>query len=848
VLPIRLEMKNFLAYRSPAPIYFEGIHLACLSGDNGAGKSSLLDAITWALWGKARAKRDEELIHLGQNEMLVLLEFEQNGTRYQVKRARSRSRTAGTLAFFSTDPDGNLIELDAGSIKATQALIDSTINLDYDTFTHSAFLRQGNADAFTLKTARERKQILADILGLSRWEAYEARAKAMIEAVAGEIAIAEGQIREIDAMVSREPDIKRQLASAQTLLIEAVERARAAQIAYDELRDAATNRRHAEDNLLEARHRLRMIETRLTSAAKNAQIKRGRVDEYAALLARRDEIETGYHALQAARDLDQALGEKLIALKRLDDRRAELDREIDAARAAIDGERKAASARVDGLRRSAAGGDAGALEAIQGEIAALRTREGARAPLQKQLDTHRDEHSHLSAENKALKAEMNKLNDRRNRLETVEGALCPFCGQPLDADHRASLIADITAEGTPMGDLYRTNGNRVRALDTLIAEHQEAITQVALAIQPLADLQARAGKLAERLDAAREAEAGLQEESARLAGLDTLLHSADYAHAERAERDSLDATRAELGYDDASHQGARQDLRAYNEYDVRYHQLQNAQTAQAAAIADLDDAESAVSEQKALYDSEGAAVAALEEAIAALSALANEAQRRFEEMKLRQDEEAAARENVVVFNQELGAIARGRLRRVDLTDRIAGERERRALYDELRLAFGKNGIPAMIIDAALPELEEAANRLLGRMSEGQMTIAITTQREKVTGGVAETLDILIADGLGTRAYEMYSGGEAFRINFALRVALSQMLARRAGAQLRTLFIDEGFGTQDEAGRAKLVEAITAIQDEFDLILVITHIDDLRDAFPVHIEIKKTEDGSQITLR
>jgi len=118
----------------------------------------------------------------------------------------------------------------------------------------------------------------------------------------------------------------------------------------------------------------------------------------------------------------------------------------------------------------------------------------------------------------------------------------------------------------------------------------------------------------------------------------------------------------------------------------------------------------------------------------------------------------------------------------------------------------------------------------------------------VTGGVAETLDILIADGLGTRAYEMYSGGEAFRINFALRVALSQMLARRAGAQLRTLFIDEGFGTQDEAGRAKLVEAITAIQDEFDLILVITHIDDLRDAFPVHIEIKKTEDGSQITLR
>ena len=78
---------------------------------------------------------------------------------------------------------------------------------------------------------------------------------------------------------------------------------------------------------------------------------------------------------------------------------------------------------------------------------------------------------------------------------------------------------------------------------------------------------------------------------------------------------------------------------------------------------------------------------------------------------------------------------------------------------------------------------------------------------------------------------MYSGGEAFRVNFAIRVALSQLLARRAGAQLRTLFIDEGFGTQDEAGRQRLVEAINSVQDQFDLLLVITHIDDLREAFP-----------------
>jgi len=90
MLPIRLELKNFLAYRSPDPVRFDGIHLACLTGPNGAGKSTLLDAITWALWGKARAKRDDDMVHLGQQDMHVQLDFEQEGTLFRVIRKRAR--------------------------------------------------------------------------------------------------------------------------------------------------------------------------------------------------------------------------------------------------------------------------------------------------------------------------------------------------------------------------------------------------------------------------------------------------------------------------------------------------------------------------------------------------------------------------------------------------------------------------------------------------------------------------------------------------------------------------------------------------------------------------------------
>ncbi|NJL92613.1 MAG: hypothetical protein HC915_02240 [Anaerolineae bacterium] len=166
------------------------------------------------------------------------------------------------------------------------------------------------------------------------------------------------------------------------------------------------------------------------------------------------------------------------------------------------------------------------------------------------------------------------------------------------------------------------------------------------------------------------------------------------------------------------------------------------------------------------------------------------------------------------------------------------------IYEQLKAAFGHKGIPAMIIEAVIPELEEAANRLLTRMTNNRMHVRFDTQRERRSGeGLIETLDILIADELGTRDYSLFSGGEAFRINFAIRIALSQLLARRAGAQLRTLFIDEGFGTQDAQGRERLVEVITAVQDDFDLILVITHIEELIDAFPVRIQVTKTATGS-----
>ena len=111
----------------------------------------------------------------------------------------------------------------------------------------------------------------------------------------------------------------------------------------------------------------------------------------------------------------------------------------------------------------------------------------------------------------------------------------------------------------------------------------------------------------------------------------------------------------------------------------------------------------------------------------------------------------------------------------------------------------------------------------------------------------DTLDIVIADAGGTRPYETYSGGEAFRINFSVRLALAKLLAQRSGTSLQMLIVDEGFGTQDAEGCDRLIGAINAIASDFACILTVTHMPRFKEAFQTRIEVHKGDRGSYLQV-
>jgi exonuclease SbcC len=146
MIPIKLKITGFLSYRQTAELDFTSFNLACISGSNGAGKSSLLDAFTWVLFGQAR-RHDDSVINLQSNLAEVELEFEYEGNTYRVRRTLPKGKTT-SLEFQILEPgDGKWKPLTKHTLRETQAYIERTL-LDYETL-GTLLLPQGKADQFT---------------------------------------------------------------------------------------------------------------------------------------------------------------------------------------------------------------------------------------------------------------------------------------------------------------------------------------------------------------------------------------------------------------------------------------------------------------------------------------------------------------------------------------------------------------------------------------------------------------------------------------------------------------------------------------------------------------------------
>ena len=198
----------------------------------------------------------------------------------------------------------------------------------------------------------------------------------------------------------------------------------------------------------------------------------------------------------------------------------------------------------------------------------------------------------------------------------------------------------------------------------------------------------------------------------------------------------------------------------------------------------------------------------------------------------------------------VSAAARAALERLEDDQRerdgiavAAAIRERELfLLRRLMAAFGVKGIPARVVESVLPELVAHANEMLGQLRPG-MTLDVRATRAKADGsGTIEALDIWIQDRHGER--QRWSGGEATSIAMSIAIALSRLGARRSGARVATLVIDEPDGLDAESRRA-FGQALRVLAHRGDLerVAVITHQDGIPDFADAVVEIEQDEEPS-----
>ncbi len=858
MIPVKLKIEGFLSYRQPIELAFDSFSLACISGPNGAGKSALLDAITWALFGQAR-KRDESIInnHPSVKAAEVTFDFDYEGNRYRVQRVNPRGKTSLVEFFIWSEGidggDGRWKPLTERSVRETGKKIQETLRMDFETFTNASFFLQGKADQFATARPADRKKILSNILGLGVWETYREGASLRRRDLEREVKGFDGRLAEIQLELDEEPQRLEKLKTLEDRLsvlvkqridraaiLENVRKIRA--ILDEQLKMLTTYQNQADSTL---RNRDQIFET-LTSRQEERQ-----THIYTLKLA--EEIEAAYRQWQNARQALEAMDEVATQFRQREALRHGPSSQIEADKARLEETKQHLTEQKLILEKNLAAEPifVERRETALAKIATAQEELDKREMLQNEVQRLQAAQADAKAENPRLKAESEKIRSRIMQLAATEEALCPVCGQSLPADERQNLINELTDQGNQLRDQFFDN-------KTLLENFEENLKNIGSQLADLNGIDAamrestrQADQIDHQLeDLKRQRAEWAENGELRLTDVTTTLREETFSLEAREKLHQIDEELAALGYDLTAHENLRQTEAAGRKAEGDLRKLENARAALAPIEREIINLEKQLAESNqnletinAILDEQKALVAVTQTDLPDLDQAETDLHNIQEQENMLRQEVGMATQRVAVLASSKQRKAEFLKNREELTYKIAD-------LIQLERAFGKDGIPALLIEQALPEIAKETNTLLSRLSNGNMSFSFLTQREYKDSkreDYKETLDMVVSDSVGERDYELFSGGEAFRVNFSIRLALSQLLARRAGARLQTLVIDEGFGSQDEQGRQRLIEAINLVKDDFEKILVITHLDELKDAFPNRIEVEKTAEGSKLQV-
>ena len=860
MIPSKLKLKNFMCYRGTTEtLDFDQFDVACITGDNGNGKSALLEAITWVIWGKTKVLVSKDLITKGENDMLVDFEFfidyisndSELINKYRILRS-IRAKSGGSILDLQQFDGSNYVSISSDTIPETQKLIINLVNMDYETFVNTSYLMQGNADRFTTSKPDERKDILSAILNLDYYQNIADYTRKILRSTddsinANNIVVerTRSEIRDLDpennGTVFIEKEIFNLNQNIDSLNNQKLEFQQNFQLHNKYMNDIS--KLQSDKQLLSSTYEnnintinnlndLLMKDNELLNESENiinqyneSINKQKELDDLSIASSKFQDINHKLNSLQ--NELDFRINELEIELRNLNNNVENLNNKINQSNLLLQDKRKNLSGNKSEL-----------------------------IELNKLNENYLDLSNKFSSEIIEFKNKLVTLQasnkDHENKLILLqeEHKTCPLCKSGLSDDARKSIVLDLN--------------NKIQLNNKNINE-----------------IKSKSDELAKKLYDIQNKYKDTNQNSIELSSSINLLNN-DYIRIEK----EIDADQNQI----LIYKNLVKDTNNLHENDQKVQinknkilelnlLLENLNFNQERFNILINEVPRFTSESEKNFFLLNQAKNRIKENQVTLNTLQND-------LEIIKNQIEALERNITAINQDLNSlnIKPDLAENIDFSlDDLKNKlmlkqnnfdflisknkyldetlNDNKALYYKsedlkfLELSFSRNGIQALIIENVLPSLELEANKLLSYLTENRLSINLQIRkgrRLKNTEDFSQEIDIIIGDENGAvREYETYSGGESFRIDFAIRIALSRLVSLRSGVRSPILFIDEGFGSQDQIGQDRLREAIQEVSNsenyKFKKIIVITHLDSLKESFGVALEVRKSENSSYFSL-
>ncbi len=871
--PLRLELEGFTVYKKPQTIDFEKLSFFVIQGKTGAGKTSIVDAITYALYGKVPrygdAKATKHVISKGSSSMRVALDFSVREKKYRIERFYSpRLKEDQARAY----EDGRRLNLSKPQI---ERWVKEITGLDYRTFTRVILLPQGEFDRFLKpKQPKERREILINLLDLEIFERMRQIASETYREKEGELRtlkeelerlkdVSEEKLLELERREreteEKVKEINREVSSIEEEIrilegLEKVER---------EIEEVRREKEAVLREVLKKKEEIKQAEARAKEVEKKAERIPELKKSLEAVLKDFERVEGAIRELEEIRRKEERLKhieEALSARKKdLKDREERIERgkelikkvQEELERIDFDEERFAEVLR-DLERKRNLGIKVRRLETLRQEIQKIGTR------LEDMNRKAEDLEEMISLKEKELKKKVIHLYAHRIREVLEEGDECPVCGGTFGRDRLPSLDTDVSGlEGEverlkeEKSKLERESAQLEGRLKGLREEERRLLTEIRPFEELLErDVEGEFMTLKEKKDKKAELEKRMEAYRKRYEELisekEIILKEVERLGAEKETlRREVEERKRKLenilSGDDP--QRKRKEL-AERKREIE-ETIENMEREKEMLRTRLEELKRSLASLEAKRDSlEKRLSKGEEERKELLSRLAKVRGRpTAEDLKILREKLSSLKSELSKAFEDLGEIRKLKeqtrealSRRREVEEKVSRtEREVRVykvLAEDLRSDRLQNFVASLML---LRVVERASHYLLNFTGTYELT-------------ADDKGNLLVVDRVQgvERDVSSLSGGETFLASLSLALGVSDILSSQAN--LESLFIDEGFGSLDEETRERVSEILEVVRININrMVGIISHIPDLAERFHQRIVVKKHGDYSTVEV-